>query len=246
MRGRARAASIDGIVARAPRSGGRVDRHEFDLERLRDHDGLAGAGVGGDGRAGAVWSIGRAEEPPGPDDLAVDLAPAAQAGSPSAAGAIEPQAAFSPAKPRSGQAFSSCGATACIWFLTILAATAVAALIITRAMILSGASQRAHSLKLGRRRCVLAASSPSFSSVMRNHSDTRNLSMMPFAFLPNLGMPELIIVAFVSLLIFGNRLPSVMRSLGKSVTEFKKGDLGDRGRDRSGRDRRQETDPAHA
>jgi sec-independent protein translocase protein TatA len=36
-------------------------------------------------------------------------------------------------------------------------------------------------------------------------------------------MPELLIVAFVSLLIFGNRLPSVMRSLGKSVTEFKKG-----------------------
>ncbi len=50
--------------------------------------------------------------------------------------------------------------------------------------------------------------------------------MMPFAFLPNLGMPELMIVAFVSLLIFGNRLPSVMRSLGKSVTEFKKGVAG--------------------
>ena len=33
----------------------------------------------------------------------------------------------------------------------------------------------------------------------------------------------MLIVAFVSLLIFGNRLPSVMRSLGKSVTEFKKG-----------------------
>ncbi|MEJ7639739.1 MAG: twin-arginine translocase TatA/TatE family subunit [Singulisphaera sp.] len=47
--------------------------------------------------------------------------------------------------------------------------------------------------------------------------------MMPFAFLPNLGPTELIIVGFVSLLIFGNRLPSVMRSLGKSVTEFKKG-----------------------
>ena len=31
------------------------------------------------------------------------------------------------------------------------------------------------------------------------------------------------IVAFVALLIFGNRLPNVMRSLGKSVTEFKKG-----------------------
>jgi sec-independent protein translocase protein TatA len=47
--------------------------------------------------------------------------------------------------------------------------------------------------------------------------------MLPFAFLPNLGTSELLIIAFVSLLIFGNRLPSVMRSLGKSVTEFKKG-----------------------
>ncbi|MHC5544915.1 Sec-independent protein translocase subunit TatA/TatB [Singulisphaera rosea] len=47
--------------------------------------------------------------------------------------------------------------------------------------------------------------------------------MLPFAFLPNLGATELMVVAFVSLLIFGNRLPSVMRSLGKSVTEFKKG-----------------------
>jgi sec-independent protein translocase protein TatA len=47
--------------------------------------------------------------------------------------------------------------------------------------------------------------------------------MLPFAFFQNLGMTELMIVAFVSLLIFGNRLPSVMRSLGKSVTEFKKG-----------------------
>jgi sec-independent protein translocase protein TatA len=47
--------------------------------------------------------------------------------------------------------------------------------------------------------------------------------MVPFAIFQNLGMTELMIVAFVSLLIFGNRLPSVMRSLGKSVTEFKKG-----------------------
>jgi sec-independent protein translocase protein TatA len=47
--------------------------------------------------------------------------------------------------------------------------------------------------------------------------------MLPFAFFQSIGPTELIIVAFVSLLIFGNRLPSVMRSLGKSVTEFKKG-----------------------
>ena len=50
--------------------------------------------------------------------------------------------------------------------------------------------------------------------------------MMPFAFLPNLGGPELIIVGFIALLLFGNRLPGVMRSLGKSVTEFKKGVAG--------------------
>jgi len=47
--------------------------------------------------------------------------------------------------------------------------------------------------------------------------------MMPFAFLPNFGGWEMILLAGVCLLFFGNRLPSVMRSLGKSVTEFKKG-----------------------
>ncbi len=49
---------------------------------------------------------------------------------------------------------------------------------------------------------------------------------MPFAFIQNLGTTELVIVAFLSLLMCGNRLPSVMRSLGKSVTEFKKGVAG--------------------
>lgn len=40
------------------------------------------------------------------------------------------------------------------------------------------------------------------------------------------GMPgplELLIVAFVMLLLFGNRLPGVMRSMGRGVVEFKKG-----------------------
>jgi len=37
------------------------------------------------------------------------------------------------------------------------------------------------------------------------------------------GGVELFIVAFVILILFGNRLPSVMRSLGQGITEFKKG-----------------------
>ncbi|MEN6493568.1 MAG: twin-arginine translocase TatA/TatE family subunit [Thermoguttaceae bacterium] len=41
-----------------------------------------------------------------------------------------------------------------------------------------------------------------------------------------IGMPgpfEMLIIAVVVLLLFGNRLPSTMRSLGKGVVEFKKG-----------------------
>jgi len=41
-----------------------------------------------------------------------------------------------------------------------------------------------------------------------------------------LGMPghfELLIIAFIILLLFGNRLPSLMRSLGRGVVEFKAG-----------------------
>ncbi len=38
-----------------------------------------------------------------------------------------------------------------------------------------------------------------------------------------IGTPELLIVGVVVLLLFGNRLPGVMRSLGKGIVEFKKG-----------------------
>ncbi len=37
------------------------------------------------------------------------------------------------------------------------------------------------------------------------------------------GVPEMLLIAFVGLLVFGKRLPSVARSIGKSIVEFKKG-----------------------
>lgn len=40
------------------------------------------------------------------------------------------------------------------------------------------------------------------------------------------GGYELFIVAGIALLLFGHRLPSVMRSLGRGVVEFKRGVAG--------------------
>lgn len=34
---------------------------------------------------------------------------------------------------------------------------------------------------------------------------------------------HILFLALVAFMLFGNRLPSVMRSLGQSITEFKKG-----------------------
>jgi sec-independent protein translocase protein TatA len=39
----------------------------------------------------------------------------------------------------------------------------------------------------------------------------------------NLGPTELIVALVIMLLLFGSRLPSVMRNLGRGITEFKKG-----------------------
>jgi len=38
-----------------------------------------------------------------------------------------------------------------------------------------------------------------------------------------IGTPELLIFGIIGVILFGGRLPSVARSLGKSIVEFKKG-----------------------
>lgn len=37
------------------------------------------------------------------------------------------------------------------------------------------------------------------------------------------GYLEILFFAFIALLLFGTRVPTLMRSLGQSITEFKKG-----------------------
>ena len=38
-----------------------------------------------------------------------------------------------------------------------------------------------------------------------------------------IGTPELVVFGIIAVILFGGRLPSVARSLGKSLVEFKKG-----------------------
>ena len=46
---------------------------------------------------------------------------------------------------------------------------------------------------------------------------------MPTLFAWTIGHVELLVIGGVILLLFGHRLPSLMRSLGRGVTEFKSG-----------------------
>lgn len=49
----------------------------------------------------------------------------------------------------------------------------------------------------------------------------------PFAFIEGIGGPELLLIMFVILLLFGaNRLPELARGFGRAVREFKKATSG--------------------
>jgi sec-independent protein translocase protein TatA len=43
------------------------------------------------------------------------------------------------------------------------------------------------------------------------------------AFIPGLGMGEILVLLLIGVLLFGRKLPDIGRSLGKTVVEFKKG-----------------------
>ena len=51
----------------------------------------------------------------------------------------------------------------------------------------------------------------------------QSMVFSPSLAIMGLGPVELVIVAAVILLLFGSRLPKVMRSLGQGIVEFKRG-----------------------
>lgn len=60
----------------------------------------------------------------------------------------------------------------------------------------------------------------------------------PFSQFGPIGFPELLVFALVVLLLFGHRLPGVMRSVGRGMIEFKKGLRGEQGGEEPPEERR--------
>ena len=71
---------------------------------------------------------------------------------------------------------------------------------------------------------------------------------LPLGFLNDIGWPELLIILFIALLIFGSRLPGVAKALGRSVRDFKRemNDMSDKIQDESAPEppKTEETKPA--
>lgn len=68
-------------------------------------------------------------------------------------------------------------------------------------------------------------------------SDSYPATGLCLAFLGNLNWIEIVVIVAVILLLFGNRLPSMARNIGRSFTEFKKGIKGDEAQKEIGRDK---------
>ena len=75
----------------------------------------------------------------------------------------------------------------------------------------------------------------------------RGVKMTPIAFsLGSPGIGEILIILLVALIIFGNRLPDVGRSLGRGLVEFKKGLRGVQEDVEKEIDKKDERGPDHA
>ena len=129
--------SLRGLAAQSGR---------FDLEdRWQHHDRLARTRDLGSGRAGAVWSIRGPQKSSVPNDLALALAPAADEPADRTSAivvrftiATSFNSGTAQTGCKKGNAFLLQG-NRLYWFLTILAATAIASVIVGRMMIASGA-----------------------------------------------------------------------------------------------------------
>lgn len=47
--------------------------------------------------------------------------------------------------------------------------------------------------------------------------------MFTMAFIPSIGPIELLVILALALLLFGRRTPEIARSIGKGITEFRRG-----------------------